>query len=352
MRKLLFSLVLFSSVACTIYAQKWDNPADRYDNAYKEYLNAQFPVQVDSIKNFAYFARDREAMRDALYWDNPRFSGAQIMYPWSALEPVKDTYNFSMIAEDYRFLASKGKKLFIQIQDATFDPNFRAVPAYLMTNEYDGGAILQKDDNGKPEGWVAKRWNPAVRERFAKLLAALGREFDGKIEGVNLQETAIGVTSKDDPTLSGSDYADAIKANMLALKQAFSKSATMQYANFMCDEWLPWDDKGYLRSIYQYGQNIGVGLGGPDLMFTKKGQLNHALALMHENAFTVPLGIAIQDGNYIGETNTMKVVKGRKNLVPVLHDFAKKFLRVNYMFWSNQEPYFTEDVLPAFPAIK
>ena len=70
---------------------------------------------------------------------------------------------------------------------------------YLLS-EYDGGAVLQYNDEGKPEGWVAKRWNKKVRERFALLLQALGKEFDGKIEGINLQETAIGV-SKNRPKL-------------------------------------------------------------------------------------------------------------------------------------------------------
>ena len=72
----------------------------------------------------------------------------------------------------------------------------------------------------------------------------------------------------------------------------------MIYANFIPGEFLPWTDKGYLRSIYQYGEEIGVGLGGPDLMVTRKGQLNNPLALMHEGKYTVPLGIAIQDGIY------------------------------------------------------
>ena len=89
---------------------------------------------------------------------------------------------------------------------------------------------------------------------------------------------------------------------MLALKKAFPRSAKLQYANFMPGEWLPWEDEGYLRSIYEYGESIGVGLGAPDLMVRRKGQLNHALAMMHENEFTAPLGIAIQDGNYIGQT--------------------------------------------------
>jgi len=85
-------------------------------------------------------------------------------------------------------------------------------------------------------------------------------------------------------------------------------------------------------------------------MFTRRGQLNHTIAMMHEGTFTVPLAIAVQDGNYIGETNTDRVVPNRTNLVPALHAFAKDFMRVRYMFWSSQEPYFSEDVLPAFSA--
>ena len=132
------------------------------------------------------------------------------------------------------------------------------------------------------------------------------------------------------------------------LKKAFPLSTTMQYANFMPGEWLPTDDKGYLRSIYRYGEKIGVGLGAPDLMVRRKGQLNHALAMMHENNYSVPLGIAVQDGNYIGQTGTTEIIDERKNIVPLLHAFAKDFLKVKYMFWVNQEPYFEQDVLPCF----
>jgi hypothetical protein len=140
------------------------------------------------------------------------------------------------------------------------------------------------------------------------------------------------------------------------MKKSFPSSTTMIYANFMPGELLPWNDKGYLKSIYQYGEEIGVGLGGPDLMVTRKAQLNNALALMHEGKYTVPIGIAIQDGNYIGKTgadldyneDADKEKKSRKNIVPLLHGFAKDFLRVQYMFWVNQNPYFQEDVLPCF----
>jgi hypothetical protein len=193
-----------------------------------------------------------------------------------------------------------------------------------------------------------------VQHQFALLMNALGKEFDGKIEGINLQESAVGVNGDIDTTFTPKRYTECLKENMLLLKKAFPNSTTMQYANFMPGEWLPWEDKGYLCSIYQYGQEIGVGLGSPDLMVQRKGQLNHTIAMMHENNYTVPLGIAIQDGNYIGKTGADQDYKeqsdkgliGRENIVPLLHAFAKDFLHVNYMFWVHQEPYLSEDVIP------
>ena len=70
--------------------------------------------------------------------------------------------------------------------------------------------------------------------------------------------------------------------------------------------------------------------------------------MMHEKDYTVPLGIAVQDGNYIGQTGTVEIINEHKNIVPLLHAFASDFLKIKYMFWANQEPYFEQDVLPCF----
>jgi hypothetical protein len=322
--------------------------SDRYIDAHKKYLDASCPLEQDSILHFVYFARDRELIHDHPFLKIERFTGAQIMYPWRELEPGRGNYDFSAIREDYEYLRSSGKKLFIQLQDATFRADFNGLPDYLLTVEFDGGAAPQVNDDGRIAGWVAKRWNKQVQIRFALLLRELGKEFDGAIEGINLQESAIGVDSKIDTAFTPERYTESLKINMLALKQAFPSSTTMQYANFIPGEWLPGDDKGYLRSIYKYGEEIGVGLGGPDLMIKRKGQLNHTIAMMHEGTYTVPLGIAVQDGNYIEQTGNSIAVSNRKNIVPVLHAFAKDFLKVRYMFWACEEPYFTEDVLPCF----
>ena len=350
------ALAVFLIFSTNINAQNWDNPADRYLNEYKKYLDATCPIAQDSIQHFVYFSRDRGQIINHPFLSHFSFKGAQIMYAWRELEPEKGKYDFSKIKADVEYLKKYGKKLFVQLQDATFSPKYKAIPRYLLTKEYDGGSVVQYNDEGEPEGWVAKRWNEKVRARFALLLMELGKAFDGKIEGINLQESAIGVNATTDSSFSELAYVKGLKANMRALKKAFPTSVTMIYANFMPGEWLPWNDKGYLRSIYQYGNEIGVGLGAPDLMVTRKGQLNNPLALMHEENYLVPIGIAVQDGNYIGRTGADadynkaigKNDQSRINLVPLLHQFAKEFLKVKYLFWGNQAPYFQKDVLPCF----
>jgi hypothetical protein len=342
-------LAFILSVICTPIRAQERKRSERYSDAYKKYLYATCPIKKDSIQHFVYFAKDRELIQeDHPLLSHEMFKGAQIMYSWRDFEPEKGKYDFSILRQDYEYLKKYKKKLFIQLQDVTFNPKYKPVPDYLLTAEYEGGAVLQYNDDGSPGGWVAKRWNKKVREQFALLIQALGKEFDGKIEGINLQETSIGVS---DSVFSELNYINGLKENMLALKKAFPTSTTMIYANFTPGEWLPGNDKGYLRGIYQYGEKIGVGLGGPDLMVTRKGQLNHALAMMHEGQYTVPLGIAVQDGNYIGETGVIdeeKKNKAHTNIVPLLHAFAKDFLHINYMFWVNQEPYFQVDVLSCF----
>ena len=341
-------IILFtlSVLVGTNASAEWENPSERYVNSYKMFVDAKCPIPPDEMKHFVYFARDREGLHNHPFLNNSRFEGAQIMYSWAQLEACEGQYDFSIIHEDYNYLKSKGKQLFIQLQDATFNPKYKGIPDYLETEAYDGGAIYQRAENGEPDGWTAKRWNKNIQARFARLLMALGQAFDGKIEGINLQESAIGVSHEFDNSFTPPIYVESLKTNMRALKEAFPQSTTMQYANFIPGEWLPWEDKGYLKSIYQYGEKIGVGLGAPDLMVHRRGQLNHALAMMHEHTYSVPLGIAVQDGNYIGQTNSDQVIDDRKNIVPLLHAFAKDFLKVTYMFWVNQEPYFQQDVLP------
>jgi hypothetical protein len=305
--------------------------------------------------HYVFFGQDREKIKEASsFLEAKAFEGAQIAYSWRQLEPGKDEYDFSFIREDLAFLTSKGKKLFVQIQDVTFSESRINVPRYLLReSRYNGGADKQyKYKDGDEEhavvaGWAARRWDPAVQERFHKLLTALGKEFDGRIEGVNFAETAVdfGRSGLLFPKgYSFEIYRDAIITNMKALKLAFPKSVVMQYANFMPGEWLPADDKGYLRAVYKAAKELKVGVGGPDLLPYRPGQLNHSYPLIRDAAEIVPTGIAVQDGNYEHEDPRT----GKRVMISELLKFATEYLDVDYIFWCTQEPYYSEQVIPYF----
>jgi hypothetical protein len=307
--------------------------------------------------NFVYFGRDRELLPNHAFLKNKRFEGAQIMYSWKQLEPSEDRYEFEEIDADIEILKAHNMKLWIQLQDATFMPKNRAVPNYIMQGkEYNGGANPQYSDDEEIEGWVARRWDPAVQRRFHKLFMKLGERYDGVIAGLNLQESAIGISEDQKvkaPGFSYLGYRDGIKANMRALKNAFKSSVVMQYVNFMPGEALPEVDKGLVKSLFDYGEEIGVAIGAPDLMPKRPFQQAHAYKFMREKKKTGKLiiGIAVQDGNYRGTTGAETVPRQGEtwpDIVPELAAYAKNTLGASYVFWAIQEPYFTQNVIPFF----
>ena len=201
-------------------------------------------VSAKRVRHYVYFGQEREKIAGASsFLETKAFEGAQVTYSWKQLEPAKDAYDFSYIRDDLAFLTKKGKKLFIQLQDVTFSESRINVPQYLLRDsQYNGGAAKQyeyrdgDEEHARVEGWMARRWDPAVQERLHKLLFALGREFDGRIEGINFAETSIGVGRSGRLFPKGFTfeiYRDAIIANMKALKRAFPRSVALQYANFM-----------------------------------------------------------------------------------------------------------------------
>src|SRR3954470_1333156 len=85
-----------------------------------------------AVHHYVFFNRDREKISEANFIDTKAFEGAQIKYSWRQLEHGKDGYDFDDIEHDLAYLKSKGKKLFIQIQDASFDVSIMPVPKYLV----------------------------------------------------------------------------------------------------------------------------------------------------------------------------------------------------------------------------
>lgn len=305
-----------------------------------------------AVRNFIFFGRDRERIREANFLETKDIVGTQLKYAWKELEPERDHYEFEELRNDLAFLDGNGKRLFIQVQDVSFDETIINVPRYLLKDPAFGGGVARQyefdgpdDSNAKPEGWVARRWDPAVRERFIGLLRAIGKEFDGKIEGINLPETAIdfGRTGRFHPAgFTYDGYAETVKAVMTAAREAFSKSIVIQYANFMPGEALPENDHGYLRGVYEHAERIGVGVGGPDLLPYREGQLRHSYPMIAARGPHTVAGVAVQWGNL--EHNNPAT--GKRVTVPEVARFAGENLHLNYVFWGTQEPYYSEEVLP------
>ncbi len=301
--------------------------------------------------DFIFFERERHRISEPSFLEDENIVGAQLRYTWRELEPERDRYDLRPLLDDLAFLESHGKLLFVQLQDVSFSEEV-LVPDYLRTDPAFGGGVARKYDyegddetNAQFDGWVARRWDPAVRARFIKLLEALGEEVDGRIEGLNLPETSVGFgeSGKLHPEgFSYDRYVEGVKAIMAAARRAFPRSCVIQYANFMPGEWLPWTDHGYLRAVYAYAESIGVGVGGPDLLPYRKGQQNHSYPLIAARGPNILAGVAVQDGN-LEDKNP---ATGERVTVAELYRFAKDRLRLDYIFWGRQEPYYSEEILP------
>ena len=300
-------------------------------------------LNAKPLHHYVFFGTDREKIKDTKpFLETKAFEGAQVSYLWRQLEPGKDEYDFSLIREDLALLTAHGKKLWIQIQDVTFGDRWVPVPRYLTRDPiYNGGADHQYKYKVDDE----ERWDPAVQERFHKLLFALGKEFDGRIEGINFAESSIsfGDTGRLYPKgYTPEAYRDALITNLKALKRAFPKSIALQYANFMPGEWRPTNDKGYLRAVYDAAREARVGVGGPDLLPYKPGQMGSSYPLIREVAGKVRVGIAVQDGNYAHvNPKTSKRVTIAEQM-----KFATEYLKADYIFWCTEEPYFSNELVP------
>ncbi|MFV0387692.1 MAG: hypothetical protein ACK5NT_02965 [Pyrinomonadaceae bacterium] len=102
-------------------------------------------------------------------------------------------------------------------------------PKYLREDPiYNGGADKTHSfkDYDKTEftheGWATRRWDAGMQKRLPKLYATLGKAFDGKIKGINTEETSVGFGSG---KLHSSGfrcerYKEATTENLAALKKA------------------------------------------------------------------------------------------------------------------------------------
>lgn len=316
------SLAIFGITAATIFG-----------------LATALAGNVQAAENFIYTGNGDLAAAAAIL-ERPDIAGAQVVYNWRALEPAKGEYDFSAIERDLEQTGKLNKKLFIQVQDRFFSPKARNIPDYVLEGaEYGGGLVPQLDNpgEGKAEayGWATMQWNPAVRARYQALLKALATRFDGKVYGVNLPETAIDIDMKADKTGFSCDaYFAAELENLTAAREAFASSKVIQYVNFWPCEWE--NDHNYMGRLFERAAASGIGLGGPDIVPYRKGQMKNSYPFFNQYKGKLDfVGMAVQE-----PTLTYKNDKTGK---PFTKDeftaFATDYLGVDAIFWSIESPW-------------
>ncbi|MEP2104058.1 MAG: beta-galactosidase [Parasphingorhabdus sp.] len=270
-------------------------------------------------------------------------SGVQVIHSWKSLEPEKDRYDFSRIDRDLELLEPLGKKLFLQIQDRFFFPTHRNIPDYVLTDPiYDGGLVRQDDNAGEGKkqgsGWVTIQWNSKVRARYQKLLRALGERYDGKLFGINLPETAIEVRNNSENKGFDCDaYFAAQIENLGVAKQAFPKSHVVQYVNFWPCEWN--NDRKYMERTFDFAKANGIGLGGPDIIPYRRGQMKNSYPFFNRYQDDLPLIAMAVQGPTLTYTNPKT---GKKFTRAEFQDYAADYLGVDIIFWTVESSWLKE----------
>lgn len=273
---------------------------------------------------------------------HPDIEGVQVVYPWRQLEPRKGVYDFEKIEEDLKALNALDKKLFVQLQDRFFLPTAKNVPDYLMQDpEYAGGLVRQYDNagEGKPigQGWVAKQWNPAVRARFQLLISELAAQFDGRIYGLNLPESAIDVSDETEAGFDCDQYFEAQLDTAVFARKAFAQSQVVQYVNFWPCEWA--DDHGYMTRIFETASEIGLGLGGPDIIPFKKAHMKNSYGFFNtyqDKLSLVAMAVQKPTMTYTDPATGMPFTEDG------FRAFAADYLGVDIIFWDTAAPWLSE----------
>jgi len=308
-------------------------------------LFAAIPAFAGPPQNFLYIGQDEiEGVLPIL--DRPDIAGVQILYVWSNLETAKGVYDFSPIEHDLAIARAHGKQFWLQIQDRSFRPDKKYVPAYLLSGtEYGGGVTPHYDERDGAlvqTGWIARHWDRDVRARYQALIAALARQFDGRILGFNGEESAADVGKDPVPEGYSCDaYFEATKSNVLFARAAFKRSQVVQYVNFWPCGWN--NRNGYMARFFAFAAANHIGVGGPDIVPDRPGQMRNSYPFIHDYQDKVPVvAMAIQEPTL----EYVNPATGKPFTRAEFVTFATDYLGVDVIFWSKDAPWLREAATP------
>jgi hypothetical protein len=256
-----------------------------------------------------------------------------LRYEWPQLETAKGVYDFTRIERDLGLVQAAGKRLWIMVGTKVFHPGGHAVPDYLLTPEYEGGAykivIGARDAIGSKEryGQNAALHNVKVRDRLVALSNAMGARLNkhNALEGITFNETAMGNMLVPLNTEQRRAYFDNLAQMDAATRRAFPNTVVMQFINF---------PRAYMPGLITSMVGNNVALGGPDIFLRDRDLNTHIYPLYDLAKGKVAVGPSVQPENYAtteqhGEFNPPKISE--------LYAFGRNRLGANYMFWTRSK---------------
>ena len=268
----------------------------------------------------------------------PALRGMQLRYLWGWLEKSPGVYDFSSIDKHLEKLTAMNKRLVIQVQTKSFEANWKLIPDYLKSPEYEDGAFAFSNWGSKTiDGRNIKLWNPQVRNRLIALFKALGERYNShpNFEGIGMIETAMGqaVTPLTTPQLDG------WFSNLIIVQQQmrtfFPNTMTIQELNY---------PRSYLKKLTTAMVEMGGAIGCPDI-YPDEPDLNFLgnqysppglYSYFSQLSGVIPITPTVEKVNYL---NTRGDKLGH---VPTIHEilaFGRNQLKSNYIFWQRIPEY-------------
>ena len=117
-------------------------------------------------------------------------------------------------------------------------------------------------------------------------------------------------------------------------RAAFHHSYVVQYVNFWPCEWN--DDHHYMSRLFAFAAAHRIGLGGPDVVPWRKGQMKNAYPFFHRYKGKLPLvAMAVQE-----PTLTYRdPATGKPFTWQAFESFAADYLGADIIFWTPQAPW-------------
>jgi hypothetical protein len=260
----------------------------------------------------------------------PGVVGVQIRYRWATLERDEGRYDFAPIARDLAAARRAGLQLVAMVEDKSFD---HAIPTPGYLHE-------KRTLPTRNRGYIAVRWDPEVNDRFKRLIAALGAEFDcdPHFEGIAIQETA---PSLDDSVLKAHGYTpekyrDSLTGLLRSASGSLPSSRVFWYMNFLPGK------QEYVGEVAQAVLGAGVVMGGPDVLPESQSLARMVYPLYGQFAGRMKLFGSMQHDSY-RQRRTGGSTPGSSPYWSMddMYRFARDRLHVDYLFWeyrTQREP--------------